>query len=102
MEHAAQLVQRELHPQLGDLMDDDEEHLVVMLRDGFLRAEETIELQVAPVGHPPFGVPMDTLARKIHGTGFRFVFQRDSAFTILYILATQPEFLHTINQRVAR
>ena len=55
VEHTAQLVQRELHPQLGDLMDDDEEHLVVMLRDRFLRAEDTIELQVAPVGHPPSG-----------------------------------------------
>ena len=50
-----QLVDHELHPQLGDLVLDDEQHLVVArrcsvaARQRMLRVEEAVELQVAAV-----------------------------------------------------
>jgi hypothetical protein len=52
----AQLVDHQLHPQLGDLMLDDEEHLVVprrlagRARQRLLRVEQPVEAQVAAVG----------------------------------------------------
>ena len=47
----AGLVEHELEPQLGGLVLDDEEHLVVVLAHGVLRVEERVEGQVGPVGH---------------------------------------------------
>src|SRR5688572_6699212 len=45
-----ELVDHELHPQLRDLVLDDEQHLVVALRARLLRAEELRQAQVAAVG----------------------------------------------------
>jgi diguanylate cyclase (GGDEF)-like protein len=46
----AQLVQQLLEPQLVDLVDDDEQHLVVLGRPGLLRREQPVEPQVIGVG----------------------------------------------------
>ena len=53
-----QLVNHELHPQLRDLVLDDEEHLVVArwplrrARERLLRGKQAIEAQVSCVGEP--------------------------------------------------
>jgi hypothetical protein len=47
----AELVQQLLEPQLVDLVDDDEQHLVVLARPGLLGGEQLIEPQVAGVGN---------------------------------------------------
>ena len=52
--HGRKLVDHELHPELGDLVLDDEEHLVVACRGAVtgrqrrLAREQAVELQVAP------------------------------------------------------
>jgi hypothetical protein len=46
-----QLVQHQLHPQLGGLVLHDEQHLVVRRRERALRPEQGIELQVVAVAH---------------------------------------------------
>ena len=48
---AAQLVDRELHPQLGGLMLHDEQHLVVVARARLLRAQHLVQAQVVAVAH---------------------------------------------------
>src|SRR3984957_16328146 len=48
-----QLVQQLLEPQLVDLVDDDEQHLVVLGRPGLLRREQLVQPQVAGVGDGP-------------------------------------------------
>ena len=47
-----QLVEKLFEPELVDLMDDDEEHLIVLrtLRDRPLTREQFVELQVGCVG----------------------------------------------------
>ena len=47
---AAELVEELLEPQLVDLVDDDEQHLVVLVRPRALGAEHLVEGQVAGVG----------------------------------------------------
>jgi hypothetical protein len=47
----AQLVTDELQPQLGGLVLDDEQHLVVLSRPGTLRREELIEREVVAIAH---------------------------------------------------
>ena len=51
-EHAVELVQQLLEPQLVHLVDDDEEHLVVLGARGsrLLEREQLVDLQVAAVG----------------------------------------------------
>jgi hypothetical protein len=44
------LVDHQLHPQLGGLVLDDEQHLVVVRRARLLRAEQAVEAEVAAVG----------------------------------------------------
>jgi hypothetical protein len=44
-----QLVEEKLHPQLGGLVLDDEQHLVVVRRARTLRREQPRELEVAAV-----------------------------------------------------
>ena len=46
-----ELVQRQLHPQLGGLVDDDEQHLVVRIGARLLRAEQRVELEIVAVAH---------------------------------------------------
>ena len=46
-----ELVDHELHPQLGRLVLDDEEHLVVVARERALRAEDLVEVKVVAVAH---------------------------------------------------
>jgi hypothetical protein len=49
----AQLVDHQLHPQLGDLVLDDEQHLVVVRpAHRLLRLQQAVQPQVAAVGHP--------------------------------------------------
>jgi hypothetical protein len=47
----AQLVDHELHPQLGGLVLDDEQHLVVIGGARALRREQAVQSQVVPVAH---------------------------------------------------
>ena len=47
----SQLVQQLLHPQLLRLVDDDEQHLVVQVRQGLLSRQELVELQIVGIGH---------------------------------------------------
>ena len=53
-DRGAQLVDHQLHPQLGDLVLDDEQHLVVVrrVRQRLLRRQQPVQLQVAAVGQP--------------------------------------------------
>ena len=46
LEHVVELVQEQPHPKLGDLVDDDEQHLVLLDGVGLLRVEQFVELQV--------------------------------------------------------
>ena len=46
-----ELVQQQLHPQLADLVLDDEQHLVVRVRAALLRAEHRVEMEVVAVAH---------------------------------------------------
>ena len=50
-DRGVELVQDQLEPQLGDLMLDDEQHLVVLGRiaDRLLRAQQLVELQIGVV-----------------------------------------------------
>src|SRR5207344_2475919 len=68
-----ELVERELHPELGNLMDDDEQNFVVVTGDRALGAEDFLELEIAPIVHPPFEVPVDLLAGEIDGARLPFV-----------------------------
>ena len=47
----AQFVQDQLQPQLGRLMLDDEQHLVVVAGQQFLRAQHLVERQVIAIAH---------------------------------------------------
>jgi hypothetical protein len=47
----AELMTNELQPQLGGLVLDDEQHLVVLSRPGTLRREELIEREVVAIAH---------------------------------------------------
>jgi hypothetical protein len=42
-------VHQQLHPELGSLVLDDEQHLVVVRRARLLRGEQQVEVQVAAV-----------------------------------------------------
>ena len=55
--HVIELVQELLEPQLVDLVNDDEEHLVVLgpLRARLLQREELVDAQVAAVGDGGIG-----------------------------------------------
>ena len=46
-----ELVQHQLHPQLGRLVDDDEQHLVMLLGAGALAGEKLIEMEVVAIAH---------------------------------------------------
>src|SRR5262245_64739328 len=46
-----ELVEHLLEPELVDLMDDDEEHLVVLVGQGLLLREELVELEIGGIGH---------------------------------------------------
>ena len=46
----AQLVDHQLEPELGRLVDHDEQHLVVAVRDRALTAQQAVELEIAAVG----------------------------------------------------
>jgi len=44
-----QLVDRQLHPQLRSLVDDDEQHLVVLTGARLLGGEDRLQLQIAAI-----------------------------------------------------
>ena len=56
-------MEEQLEPELGDLVLDDEEQLVVLLRlaAGVLRRQERVEVEVGAVGHRPAEVGRDAL-----------------------------------------
>ena len=56
-----QLVDQQLQPQLGDLVLDDEEHLVVVVGDRVLGVEQPVQAEVAAVRHLPGKVGGDAL-----------------------------------------
>ena len=60
-----QLVQAQLHPQLGRLVDDDEQHLVVLDRDRALRAQELLEPEVLAVALRLAEIPVDLLVGEV-------------------------------------
>jgi hypothetical protein len=76
-----QLVRQLLEPQLGDLVLDDEQHLVVVVRDGLLRRQQRRQVEIArvrqlaaQVGRDPvldrpegLGGPLVTLVHTLHG-----------------------------------
>src|SRR5579883_761557 len=46
-----QLMDHQLHPELGRLMLDDEEHLVVIGRERLLRVEQAVEMEIIAIAH---------------------------------------------------
>ncbi|KDB52856.1 hypothetical protein X805_15900 [Sphaerotilus natans subsp. natans DSM 6575] len=50
-DRGGQLVQHQLHPQLGGLVLDDEQQLVVVRRERLLRGEDLVELQIVAIAH---------------------------------------------------
>jgi hypothetical protein len=49
----ADFMDRQLHPEFGGLMLDDEQEFVVRLRQRLLRVQHPFQMQVIAVGHPP-------------------------------------------------
>ena len=54
-----EFVQAELDPQLARLVDDDEQHLVVLARHQLLRVQHLVELQVLAVADRLVEIPVD-------------------------------------------
>src|SRR6185437_13548163 len=50
----ADLVNREPHPQFRHLMLDDEQHLVMRVRERLLRAENLVEMKIVAIAHATF------------------------------------------------
>ena len=48
-------------------MDDDEQHLVMLERDGLLRAEDLVELQVLAVALGFAQIPVNLLVGQVDG-----------------------------------
>src|SRR6185295_11463062 len=48
--HAIELVEQLLEPQLVDLVNDDEQHLVVLVRARLLQGEKLVDLEIVRVG----------------------------------------------------
>jgi len=63
----AELVDRKLHPQLGGLMLDDEQHLVMGGGERPLRAQNPVEPQIVRIGHHLAGPRLDVACRRIAG-----------------------------------
>jgi hypothetical protein len=70
LEHAAELVQHQAHPQLRGLVHDDEHHLVVLEGERLLRVEHLVEMQVLAVGERGAELPVNGLAGEVHPLGF--------------------------------
>src|SRR4029453_6107021 len=64
-----ELMDAELQPQLGCLVDDDEQHLVVVERLRALGRKHTIELQVVPVAHRSAEAQEDALFSALERSG---------------------------------
>ena len=60
-----ELVQEQPHPQLRHLVDDDEQHLVLLDGVGLLRVEQLVELQVFAVGLGGAQVPVHAFVLEI-------------------------------------
>ena len=63
----AEFVQHQLHPQLAGLMLDDEQHLVVVGRQGCLRIQQSVQLQIVAVAHVPREVETGAVVLVVHG-----------------------------------
>ena len=70
VQHAVELVDDQPHPELGRLVLDDEQQLVVVLglAARVLGAEEAVQVQVVRVGQPPAQVAGDALPRPRAGS----------------------------------
>src|SRR5210317_2201970 len=55
------LVPGKLEPKLAGLVDDDEQHLIVLFRQAVLRIEYVVQMQVLAIGHSAFQVRVDAL-----------------------------------------
>ena len=50
-----QLVQHQAHPEFARLMDDDEQHLVVLVADAALEAKQFVDGEIIAIGKPALG-----------------------------------------------
>jgi MFS family permease len=66
-----ELVQRQLQPQLGRLVHDDEQHLVMLRRKRPLAVEQPVELQVLAIAHRLAEVGMGAGLRRLLRLAFR-------------------------------
>ena len=55
------LMQHQLHPQFGHLVDDDEEHFVMLLSQRSLAIEQPVQTEIAAIGHGLVEIPVDIL-----------------------------------------
>ena len=60
-----QLVQAQFHPQFRHLMNDDEQHFVVVIGERMLRTEQSVEVQILRITEVFAQVPMDLLVGEI-------------------------------------
>ena len=65
LEHVVELVQEQPHPQFGHLVDDDEQHLVLLDGIGLLCVEQLVELQVFAIGLGSAQVPVHAFVLEI-------------------------------------
>ncbi len=65
LEHVVELVQEQPHPQFRHLVDDDEQHLVLLDGVGLLRVEQLVELQVLAIGLRGAQVPVHAFVLQI-------------------------------------
>ena len=63
------LVDGEAHPELGGLVLDDEQHLVVGVGEGGLGGEDQVEAEVVAVGHAPGEVGLRAFDAGVVGVG---------------------------------
>ncbi len=61
----AELVQAQFHPQFGNLMNDDEQHFVVLVGQGMLSIQQLVEIEVLRVAQRLAEVPMYLLVAQI-------------------------------------
>ena len=61
------LVQAQLHPQFGGLVDDDEQHFVMAVGERALAGEQLGEAQIVRVGHRLAEIPVHVLAGEVDG-----------------------------------
>jgi hypothetical protein len=59
------LMRHQLHPQFLHLVDDDEQHLVMLAGAGLLRSEQRIEAEVVAIAHPAREIGLDAFDHRV-------------------------------------